>query len=125
VIYRLAADLVLVAHLAFILFVLLGGLLVLRWKPVVWLHVPAAAWGALIELAGWTCPLTPLENRLRVRAGELGYSGTFVEHYLLPVVYPEELTRNVQLVLAGLGLAVNALVYAFVMRRSRRNASRA
>lgn len=118
--YSLLADVVLIAHLAFILFILAGGLLAIRWKRAVWLHLPAAFWGVLIELAGWTCPLTPLENRLRRMAGERGYEATFVEQYLLPIVYPEELTRRLQLVLALVVIAVNALVYALVLRRSHR-----
>jgi len=116
-IYGVLADLVLVAHLTFILFVLAGGLLALRWKRALWFHLPAAVWGVLIEVAGWICPLTPLENWLRSRAGEHGYEGTFVENYLLPVVYPEGLTRDVQLVLGGVVLTVNAIVYAVALRR--------
>lgn len=116
-IYSLLADLVVVAHLAFILFVVAGGLLAFRWRRALWIHLPAALWGVLIEFAGWICPLTPLENRLRLKAGELGYEGSFVEHHLLPIVYPEELTRNGQILLGGLVLVVNALVYAFLLRR--------
>lgn len=122
-IYSLLADLVVVAHLAFILFVVAGGLLAFRWRRALWIHLPAALWGVLIEFAGWICPLTPLENRLRLKAGELGYEGSFVEHHLLPIVYPEELTRNGQLVLGGLLLVVNALVYALALRRLRRTSS--
>jgi hypothetical protein len=118
--YSLLADLVVVAHLTFILFVVAGGLLALRWKRAAWIHLPAAAWGVLIEAAGWICPLTPLENRLRLKAGELGYETSFVEHHIVPLVYPEELTRNVQFVLAGLVFVVNALVYAVVLRERRR-----
>jgi hypothetical protein len=120
VIYSLLADLVVVAHLAFILFVVAGGLLAFRWRRALWIHLPAAVWGVLIEVAGWICPLTPLENRLRLKAGELGYEGSFVEHHLLPIVYPEELSRNGQLALGGLVLVVNALVYTLVLRRLRR-----
>ena len=116
-IYSLLADLVVVAHFAFILFVVAGGLLVFRWRRALWIHLPAALWGILIEFAGWICPLTPLENRLRLKAGELGYEGSFVEHHLLPIVYPEELTRNGQILLGGLVLVVNALVYAILLRR--------
>jgi hypothetical protein len=119
VIYGLLADLVLIAHLTFILFVLAGGLLALRWKRAVWFHLPAAVWGVLIEIADWICPLTPLENRLRLMAGELGYGRSFVEHYVLPIVYPEELTRDVQLALGGLVLVVNAFVYFVVLGRSK------
>ena len=120
-IYAALADATLVLHLAFIVFIVLGGLLVARWPRAAWLHLPAAAWGVLIELAGWICPLTPLENWLRLRAGQEGYSVSFVEQYLLPIIYPDGLTRNVQLVLAGVVLVVNVAVYAWVIgRRNRR-----
>ena len=91
------ADLVVVVHFLFVLFVVLGGLLVLRWPRVAYFHVPAAVWGAAIELGGWICPLTPLENSLRQQAGGTGYSGGFIEHYILPVLYPSALTRDIQL----------------------------
>lgn len=120
-IYAALADVTLVLHLAFIAFIVLGGLVVARWPRVAWLHLPAAAWGVLIEVGGWVCPLTPLENWLRLRAGQQGYSGSFVERYLLPVIYPEALTRNVQLVLAAVVLVLNVAVYAYVIgRRNRR-----
>ena len=119
--YRVLADLVVVAHAAFVLFVVAGGFLVLRWPRLAWLHLPAAAWGALIEFAGWICPLTPLENRLRRLGGEAGYAGGFVEEYLLAVLYPSGLTRTHQLVLGALVLGVNLAVYGWVLwRRSRR-----
>jgi hypothetical protein len=111
VIHRFLADAVLVLHLAFILFVVLGGLLVLRRPKLAWLHLPAVAWGALIEFAGWICPLTPLENRLRARGGEAGYSGGFIEHYLTALIYPGGLTRNFQLLLGALVIAINVAVY--------------
>jgi len=115
-----AADAVVVAHFLFIVFVVLGGLLVLRRPRLAWAHLPAAVWGALIEFAGWVCPLTPLEVRLRVAAGEAPYSGGFIAHYLLPLVYPDELTRGMQVAL-GLGvLGVNAAVYGALLRRRRR-----
>lgn len=119
-IHRLLADLVVLLHFAFILFVFLGGLLVLRRPRLAWLHLPAVAWGALIEFAGWLCPLTPLENRLRLAAGQEGYATGFVEHYILPVVYPPGLTREVQLVLGVLVLLVNAVAYWLVWRRRKR-----
>lgn len=118
--YALLADVTLVLHLGFIAFTVVGGLVVLRWPRLAWLHLPAAMWGVLIELGGWACPLTPAENWLRQRAGQRGYSGSFVEQYLLPVIYPEALTRNVQFVLAGVVLVVNVAVYAFVLTRRRR-----
>src|SRR5690606_41656886 len=121
--YRLLADAVLVAHLAFVAFVVLGGLLALRFPRAPLVHLPAAAWGAYVELTGRVCPLTPLENRLRELGGESGYGGGFVEHYLLPILYPSGLTRTVQLSLAAAVLGVNAVVYAYVLhRRARRRA---
>ena len=106
-------------HLAFVLFVVLGGLLVLRWPRLAWLHLPAAVWGALIEFAGWVCPLTPLENQLRRAGGTAEYAGGFVEHYLLPVLYPAGLTRDIQYVLGAAAVGVNAAVYWWVFRRGR------
>ena len=117
--YRLLADGVLLLHLLFILFVMLGGLLLLRWPKLVWLHLPAALWGTTIEFAGWICPLTPLENTLRRAAGDAGYSGGFIEHYLWAVIYPAQWSGNIQ---AALGLSVvviNLLVYAWIWRRRR------
>jgi hypothetical protein len=110
------ADLVVVVHFAFVLFVVLGGLLVLRWPWLAYAHLPAAAWGAMIEFAGWICPLTPLEQSLRQKAGDQVYSGSFIEHYLLPLLYPSALTRDIQLVLGSAVLAINLAVYAYVLR---------
>jgi len=118
--YGVLADLVLVVHLGFVLFVALGGLLVLRWPRLAWIHLPAAAWGALIEFTGGICPLTPLENRLRVLAGEAGYAGGFVEHYVTAVLYPDGLTRGAQLGLGAAVLLVNSLIYWVLLRRSAR-----
>ena len=119
-IYRLLADLVFLAHLAFVVFVVLGGIAV-WWRPkLAWLHVPAFAWGALIEFAGWICPLTPWEQSLRRLAGEKGYAGGFVEHYLFPVLYPDGLTRDVQIALGVLVLVINTVAYALILRRARR-----
>jgi hypothetical protein len=103
-------------------FVVLGGLLVLRWRGVIWVHLPCALWGAFVELTGRVCPLTPLENSLRAAAGEPGYTGDFVVRYILPLVYPVGLTRDVQLVLGAVVLTVNLVIYAIVWR-SRRPAS--
>jgi hypothetical protein len=122
--YGRLADLVVVLHFCFVLFVLFGGVLALRWPRVAWIHLPAAAWGALIEFAGWVCPLTPLENWLRRQGGIAGYEGGFVEHYVLPVLYPGALTRNIQLVLGVIVLLLNILVYRHVLRRRRVAASR-
>lgn len=117
--YRLLADLVVVVHLAFVAFVVAGGLLVLRWPRLAWAHVPAAVWGTLIELAGWGCPLTPLENDLRRLGGEAGYAGGFVERYLVGLLYPDGLTRTHQIVLGLAVLVVNGFVYWRLWRRRR------
>lgn len=116
----LAADSVVVLHFAFIVFVVAGGLLVLRWPRLAWLHLPVVAWGAGIEFVGWICPLTPLENRLRRAAGEAGYAEGFIEHYLLPLIYPAGLTREIQIALGLFVLGVNALVYGYLWWRWRR-----
>jgi hypothetical protein len=115
--YRILADLVVGLHALFVVFVILGGLLALRWPWLVAAHLPAAVWGALIEFRGWVCPLTPLEKSLRAAAGQAGYQGGFIEHYLLPVLYPAGLTRGVQLVLGSLVIAVNLAVYGLLLRR--------
>lgn len=118
--YRAAADLVLTAHLAFIAFVVAGGLLV-RWRRrAALVHLPCAVYGAAIELVGWVCPLTPLENHLRRLGGERGYAGGFVEHYLVPLVYPHALTPRAQLALGVAVAIVNVAVYAWALRRQRR-----
>lgn len=116
------ADLVVLVHLAFVLFVVLGGLLALRWPQWIWVHVPAAVWGVAIEAFGWICPLTPLENDLRRKAGDAAYEGGFVEHYVLPVLYPAELTREIQWALAALVVLVNAVVYGVWIARRRSSA---
>jgi nitrate reductase gamma subunit len=118
-IYRALADLVLVVHLAFVVFVILGGLLVLRWPWVAFLHMPAAIWGVLIEYEGWICPLTPLENSLRASAGAAQYSGGFIQHYIQPVLYPAGLTRGTQIVLGSLALLVNLAAYGLVIARRK------
>jgi hypothetical protein len=115
--YRVLADLVVVIHLAFVLFAVLGGLMVLRYRRLVWIHVPAVLWAALIEFLGWVCPLTPLENHLRVLSGGSGYAGGFVDHYVLPVLYPGGLTRQLQIGLGAFVLAINLAVYGYVLRR--------
>ena len=115
--YRLLADLLVVAHCGYVLFVVLGGLLVLRHLRLAWVHLPAAAWGATIEFTGWICPLTPWEQSLRRLGGQAGYTGGFVEHYLLPVLYPAGLTASIQLVLGLLVVVANAAIYGVVWRR--------
>ncbi len=119
-IYRALADLILVVHFAFVLFVVLGGLLVLRWRWIAFLHIPAAIWGVLIEYTGGICPLTPLENALRRSGGEAGYSGGFIQHYIQPLLYPAGLTRGTQMVLGSLALAVNLTAYGVVIARRNR-----
>ena len=117
---RLAADAVVVIHFAFILFVVFGGLAALRWRIAVVLHLPAAIWGALVEFTGWICPLTPLEKMLRRAAGQAGYEGGFIAHYLTPLIYPAGLTRTGQI---GLGIAVvtlNLVIYSLVIRKHRK-----
>lgn len=115
----LAADLVVAVHFAFILFAVLGALLVLRWPRLAWAHLPALAWAAGIMIAGGVCPLTPLEQRLRAQAGQAGYEGGFIEHYIVPLIYPPGLTREAQIAGAALLLAANIAVYALWLRRRR------
>ena len=117
----LFADVVVLIHLVFVCFVVLGGLLALKWPGIIWLHLPAAVWGALIEFANWPCPLTPLENWLRRRAGGAGYGTGFIEHYLVPLLYPPGLTRGLQIGLGIAVLVVNAAVYLWVGRRALRS----
>jgi hypothetical protein len=118
--YRLLADVLVGIHFLFVAFVVLGGFLAWRWRRVAWVHVPAAVWGALIELAGWICPLTPLENALRARAGDAGYAGGFIEHYLIPIVYPAGLTRGTQIVLGVAAIVVNVVAYGALFAKMRR-----
>ena len=115
-IFRILADATVVLHLAFVAFVVLGGLLVLWRRRVAWVHVPAAAWGAWIEFAGWVCPLTPLENWLREQGGQAAYASSFVERYMLPVLYPVSLSRKLQWMLGAAVLLINAVVYTMMLR---------
>ncbi len=117
---RVLADATVAFHLAFILFVMVGGALVWRRPAWAWLHVPAVAWVAWLEFTHATCPLTPLENMLRARAGDAGYTDGFIEHYVEPVIYPRGLTPDSQLVLGALVVLLNIVVYALVWRRARR-----
>ena len=114
------ADLLVLAHLAFVVFVVFGGLLVSRWPLVIWAHIPAVVWGVAIELCGWICPLTPLEQELRRQSGRAAYEGDFIAHYVLPVLYPVGLTRAWQWALGAFALAVNVLIYLPILRRFRR-----
>jgi hypothetical protein len=122
--YRWLADLVLVVHLAFVAFVVLGGLFALRWSRVAWVHIPVAIYGASVEFLGFICPLTPLEVWLRQRGGQAGYSGGFVEHYVTAALYPAGLTRQLQFELGAAVLVINAIIYAFWWRRRRHNSSK-
>jgi hypothetical protein len=120
--YRVAADTLVLLHFAFIAFVVTGGFVAWRWRWVVGLHLPAAAWGALIEFTGWICPLTPIENALRLRAGESGYTGGFIAHYVIPVVYPSGLTHEIQIALGVTVVLVNVVAYAGFVARVRSEA---
>jgi hypothetical protein len=120
-IYGLLADLVLALHALFVVFVVLGGLLALRWPRAVFVHVPCALWGTWVVLAGWICPLTPLEVALRQQAGEVGYTGGFLEHYLVPILYPGDLTRGIQIGLGVVVLVLNIAIYAAMTRWWRRS----
>ena len=117
----IAADTLVILHLAFIVFVMLGGFPLLRWPRLIFLHLPAVIWGTLVELQGWLCPLTPLEQQFRTLAGETGYSGGFVQHYLLPIIYPAGLTRELQIILAISVISVNLVIYTLIYVKYRRN----
>lgn len=119
--FPMAADLLVIIHLGFIIFVITGGFLVLKWPRMMYLHIPAAAWGALIEFQGWICPLTPLEQHLRQAGGQRVYSGGFVEHYMEPIVYPAGLTREMQIHFGLVVIAVNLTAYGWLLIRHKRN----
>lgn len=123
--YGARADLLVALHFGFVLFVVCGGLLVLRWRWAALAHLPAAVWGAWVEFSGRICPLTPLENQYRRLGGQAGYSGDFVSHYILPVLYPHGLTRTIQIVLGVIVVGINLALYvrAFGPRREPRNDS--
>ena len=114
--YRLLADMVVLVHFAFVLFVILGGFLVACRRHVMPIHLGAAIWAALIEFSGWICPLTPLENQLRTKSGSAGYDSDFVAHYILPILYPEGLTRETQITLGAMVIVINLGVYAWILR---------
>ncbi|MGA9854319.1 MAG: DUF2784 domain-containing protein [Gammaproteobacteria bacterium] len=118
--YLWLADAVVITHFAFVIFVVAGGLLVWRWRWVLWLHLPALFWGALVEFTHWICPLTDLENWLRSRAGVGAYQADFLEHYLLPILYPAHLTPEIQIFLGILVIAINVGIYGWLLVRSRR-----
>ena len=118
--YRSLADAVVLFHFAFVGFVLLGGLIVVRWRRAMWLHLPAVAWGIFIQLSHGLCPLTPLENSLRERGGGDAYAGGFVDHYIMPVLYPDGLTHDLQVAIALLIIVLNAACYGFILYRGMR-----
>jgi hypothetical protein len=122
--YRAAADAILVSHLAFVLFVVFGALLLLRWPRLAWLQIPAVVWAAFIEFSGTVCPLTPLEVALRQRAGQAGYGGGFIDHYVVSLLYPEGLTQNTQAMLGAVVVALNAAIYIVAFRRRRTSTGR-
>ena len=124
ILFQAVADLVVLFHLAFIVFAVLGGALALRWRWMPWVHLPAVLWGALLEFCGWMCPLVPLENWLRHAVGASGYPGGFVEHYVLPILYPAALTREVQVALGLLMCFVNAAIYLCLWRYRARDRAR-
>ena len=115
--YILLADGVVLLHVLFVVFVLFGGLLAAKWPRVLWIHGPAFAWSCLVEFNGWVCPLTPLENWLRIQGGASGYHGDFLSHWLLPLLYPAFLTVRIQIILGTLVLALNGTIYAWLWRR--------
>lgn len=118
---KIAADFIVLFHFTFILFVIIGGFLVLKWRWIIWFHIPCVVWGVLIEFYGWICPLTPWENYLRISAGGSGYSGGFIEHYILPIIYPSVLTRELQVIFGIAVLIINLIVYWRVCVKYIRN----
>jgi len=121
---KVSADLLVAVHFAFIVFVVLGGFLVLKWKKVAILHIPCVLWGVLIEFSGWICPLTPLERYFREAAGGKAYSGGFIDHYIMPLIYPTGLTRGMQISLGISVVVVNLLVYGLVIFRKKNGSAR-
>jgi len=119
VLYRFLADIVLLFHLAFVLFVVLGGFFALRWVRLIWLHLPAVAWGAYVEFSGRICPLTPLENSLRERGGGIGYIGGCIDHYITALLYPNGLTRAIQFGIGALVIFLNVVAYGLLLRRAQ------
>ncbi len=120
--YQVLADAVLMIHASFAIFVVTGGFLALRWRRLIWLHLPAAIWGAAVEFKGWLCPLTPLENSLREMAGQAKYEGGFIYHYLGAALYPASLTHTLQIGLGTFAVLVNAVAYALMLRRHAKRA---
>jgi len=116
-IYHVTANLLVMIHLVFIVFVIAGGFIVLIWPWVILLHIPAVIWGGIVELKGWICVLTPWENNLRRLAGQEGYPGGFIEHYIVSLIYPAELTRDAQIVMGVIVIIINLCVYSFIVYR--------
>ncbi len=116
--FALAADLLIIVHLGFIGFVMLGGFMLLKWRWLIFVHLPAVLWGVLLEFQGWICPLTPLEQALRRMSGQQGYTGGFIQHYILPVIYPPALNEDIQLILGILLILINVIIYLWVFLRS-------
>ena len=119
--YKFLADLIVLIHFSFILFVVFGGFMALKWKKLIYIHIPAALWGTAISIIGWVCPLTPLEIELRVRAGSGSYTGGFIDHYLIPIIYPPGLTRGIQYYLAAGVIIINATAYYLFWRKYRKS----
>ena len=120
--YSVAANALVIVHFAFVCFVVLGGLLVLKWRWLALLHIPCVIWGALIEFQGWLCPLTPLEQRLRAAGNQAGYPGGFIEHYIVSLLYPTYLNRDIQILLGSLVVVINIAVYVYLLaKRSKGN----
>ena len=123
--FRLLADALVSLHVAFVVFVILGGFLALRWRRIAWMHLPAALWGAIIEFAGWVCPPTPLEHHVRRLAGQGGYAGGFIEHYLIPALYPAAYTPGLRITLGVIVVGLNGIAYWLYFRRRKRQADSA
>ncbi len=122
--YQFLADALVVVHFLFIVFVVIGGIFLIRRPWLAWVHLPAAVWGATVELSGWVCPLTPLENYLRQRGGGAAYHGDFIEYYLLPLIYPENLTAAMQYVFGVVVIAVNLVFYILFLQKKRMRKSK-
>ncbi len=123
-IYRVSADLLVILHLCYVLFVLIGGWLIIKWRRLIWLHLPAVIWGALVEFADWYCPLTTWENWLHQKGAEAGYSTDFIQHYLLAALYPDFLNRGVQILLGALVIGVNGIFYGLWLKSQFKSPSR-
>jgi hypothetical protein len=119
-VYNLLADVIVLAHFLFIAFVICGGLLVIRWPHVAFVHLPAAIWGAVVEIFGWVCPLTPLENNFRLLAGNSSYSGDFIARYFIPLIYPGNLTTTIQQLFGGMVITVNMIIYTIAVRKHKK-----